>query len=383
MRGRELLAPLHAGADERRSGVEQRHAVLRRDLPQPVPAAGVWRPLVHHLGGSVGQRAVGDVAVPGHPAHVGGAPVDVGLGLEVEDRPVRPGGLGEVAARGVQDALGPAGGAGGVEQEQRLLGGEGLRLMGVGLGVDDVGPPDVAALGPVDVLPGALDHDDARDVGAAGQGLVEDRLEAARGAAAVAAVRGDHDLGLRVGDPVDERLGGEAAEHHRVRRAEAGAGQHRDHGLGDHRQVDADPVAGLDAERGQGVRGPAHLALQVGVRQVTTVALGLADPVDRDPLAVAGGHVPVDAVDGDVEGAVGEPLGERRLPVEDPGEGGLPLQPAGLLGPEAEPVGRGPLVGLSGDVGAGGQLGRRLEAAVLAGQGLQPGLGVGHVCSSW
>jgi hypothetical protein len=32
------------------------------------------------------------------------------------------------------------------------------------------------------------------------------------------------------------------------------AGEHRDHGLGDHRQVDRDPVAGRDAELEQRVR---------------------------------------------------------------------------------------------------------------------------------
>ena len=36
---------------------------------------------------------------------------------------------------------------------------------------------------------------------------------------------------------------GEAAEHHRVDRADARAGQHREHGLGDHRHVDQHAVA--------------------------------------------------------------------------------------------------------------------------------------------
>jgi hypothetical protein len=44
-----------------------------------------------------------------------------------------------------------------------------------------------------------------------------------------------------------------------------GAGQHRDDGLGDHRHVDRDPVAGLDAELGQRVGGLADLVLELGV----------------------------------------------------------------------------------------------------------------------
>ena len=45
----------------------------------------VGRALVHDRGGAVGERPVDDVAVPGHPADVGRAPVDVGVRLEVED----------------------------------------------------------------------------------------------------------------------------------------------------------------------------------------------------------------------------------------------------------------------------------------------------------
>ena len=49
----------------------------------------------------------------------------------------------------------------------------------------------------------------------------------------------------------------EPAEHHRVHRAEPGAGQHRDDRLRDHRHVDHDPVALADAEPAQrpGERG--------------------------------------------------------------------------------------------------------------------------------
>ncbi len=55
-------------------------------------------------------------------------------------------------------------------------------------------------------------------------------------------------LGPGVVDADGELVGGEAAEHHRVHGADARAGQHRDHGLGDHRHVDDDPVALGDAE---------------------------------------------------------------------------------------------------------------------------------------
>ena len=124
--GRDVLAPLHERADRGRRGVEDRHLVLLDDLPEPALVRGVRRALVDHQGGAVRQRPVDDVGVPGDPADVGRAPVDVGVRLEVEDRVVGVGDLGQVAAGGVQDSLRFSGGSRGVEDEQRVLGVEGL-----------------------------------------------------------------------------------------------------------------------------------------------------------------------------------------------------------------------------------------------------------------
>ena len=53
-----------------------------------------------------------------------------------------------------------------------------------------------------------------------------------------------HDDGrLGVVDPHGEFIRGEPAEHHRVDGAEAGASEHRDHRLGDHRHIDDHAIA--------------------------------------------------------------------------------------------------------------------------------------------
>src|SRR5690606_746331 len=109
--------------------------------------------------------------VTGDPADVRGAPVDVGLRLEVEDVLVGVRGLREVPAGRVEDALGLPGGAGGVEDEQRVLG---LDVHGREVGAlagDDLVPPDVTVVVPGDVLPGAPhDEDLLHRCVAAGQG---------------------------------------------------------------------------------------------------------------------------------------------------------------------------------------------------------------------
>ena len=63
-----------------------------------------------------------------------------------------------------------------------------------------------------------------------------------------------------------QRLRREAAEDDGVRRADPGAGEHRDRQLRDHRHVDRDPVALLDAELLERVGGLLDLAMEVARR---------------------------------------------------------------------------------------------------------------------
>src|SRR3546814_2643258 len=98
-----------------------------------------------------------DLAVAGHPAHVGGAPVDV-VFLEVEHRLMGVGAEHQVAAGGVQHALRFAGGTGGVEDEQRVFRVHALGLAGVGLAVDDGVEPAVARHLHVDRAAGVAHH---------------------------------------------------------------------------------------------------------------------------------------------------------------------------------------------------------------------------------
>ena len=184
---------------------------------------------------------------------------------------------------------------------------------------------------------------------------VDRRLELRRLAAPPAAVGGDDDLRLGVVDPAGERLRGEAAEDDRVRRADPGAGEHRDRQLGDHRHVDRDAVAGRDPELEQGVGGLLDLAMEVRVGDRPGVA-GLADPVVGDLAAEPVLDVPVDAVVRDVELAADEPAGERQLPLERRVEVLGPADAlAGELRPERLEVGLGLEVQVRGGVRLGGE----------------------------
>ena len=250
-----------------------------------------------------------------------------------------------------------------------MLGVERLRLVHVGRGLERLVPPHVDVVVPGHVGAGTPDHEDLLDRAVAGDGGVDRGLQRRGRSPAVAPVGGDDDLGLGIEDAGAQRVGGEAAEHHRVRGTEPGAGPHRDDRLGNHRQVDRHPVALAHAQGLQGVGGPADLPLQLGVGERPGVT-GLADEVDRHLVAAAGLDVPVDAVVRRVELAPDEPLGERRVvPVEGAGEVGGPGEvAAGLLGPEVLVVGVGGGVQVGPAVGLRRELLAGRELAVLVGQ---------------
>ena len=132
-------------------------------------------------------------------------------------------------------------------------------------------------------------------------GRIDIGLQRHLAAAAQALVGGDDDRGFAVLDPAGQRIGREAAEHDRVDRADPGAGEHREGSLGDHRQVDGDPVALLDAMRLQHVGEAADLGVQLAVGDRAVDCVGVVALPDDRGLVAALGEVAVEAIERDVE----------------------------------------------------------------------------------
>ena len=122
---------------------------------------------------------------------------------------------------------------------------------------------------------GALDDDHRLHVRALLQRLVGVGLERNLLAAAQAFVGGDDEIRLAIVDAAGEAVGREAAEDDRMNRADARAGEHRVGGLRDHRHVDGDAVALLDAVRLQHVGEAADFVVQLAIGDV------LGDGSDR------------------------------------------------------------------------------------------------------
>ena len=169
----------------------------------------------------------------------------------------------QIAGRRVQHALGFAGRAAGVEDEERMFAVERLGgAIGGGVGHQFV-PPEIAARLHVDLLIAAIEDDALLDGRRLRQGGIDVLLERHDLAAPPAAVGGDDQPGLGVVVAVGDGVGAEAAEDDGVHRADAGTGEHGDGQLGDHRHVDGDAVAGLDAQSFEHVGELADFAVQI------------------------------------------------------------------------------------------------------------------------
>ena len=378
---REFVAELHQCAQCGRRGVENRDPVVLADFPEAA-GVGVHRPaFVDHRGAAGRQRTVGDVGVAGDPADVRGAPEDVVV-AQVEHPQVCDHGVQQVAGAGMLDALGFAGGAGGVQQEQRVVGADPFGFAYAGLALGDVVPPVVAAVLHRHVVTGAFEYDHVVDaVAAVIHRLVDVLFQRDDLAGAVAAVSGDDDRGAGVIDAVTQGFGREAAEHDRVDRADAGAGLHRDHGLNRHRQIDDHAVAVADAHFFQAVGEAAHFVVQLLVADVGGLTL-FAFENNRGLVGLVR-EVTVDAVIRHVHLAVAEPAEKRRAAVvQHRRERFVPVEMfAGQFCPETVVVFLGPLVQgfeVRGfDACLRGEVGGWIETASFGQGGADVGIGHG------
>ena len=175
------------------------------------------------------------------------------------------------------------------------------------------------------------------DAGRLGHRRICGRLERERRPSSPPTVGRDEHLGLRVVDPVAQGLRREPSKDNRMRGADAGAGQHGDGQLGDHRQVDVDPIALRHTEVLEDVGQPRDLVEQLRIGDGARVT-GLALPVVRDLVAASGHHVTVEAVVGGVELAAHEPLRKGQVPLADAVPTLVPVQCEGLAFPKFQPV---------------------------------------------
>ena len=148
----------------------------------------------------------------------------------------------------MQHALGLAGRAGGVEDEERVFSIHRLGRAGGWLARDQVVIPDIAGRIPVHLAASALDDDNLFDAGRVMHGAVDIGLQRRRLAATHTLIGGDDDIAGAIIDPSRQGFGRETAKHDRMDRTDAGAGQHGIGRFRDHRHIDGDPVAFLDAE---------------------------------------------------------------------------------------------------------------------------------------
>ncbi len=164
--------------------------------------------------------------------------------------------------------------------------------------------PDVASLLPIDRAAGAFDDENFFDDSL---GLLDRRidigLERDLLAAANALIRGDQDFRAAIADASGKRIGREAAEDDGMDGADARASEHGISRLGDHRHIDRDRVALLDALRLQHIGEAADMIVQFAIGDMERLVRIVAFPDDRR-LVAAGFEMTVEAVHRDIGDAI-------------------------------------------------------------------------------
>lgn len=251
----------------------------------------------------------------GDPAEIGSTPVDVAV-VVVEDILVRHCGIDEIAAGGVHHALRFAGGAGCTDDEQRVFRVHFLWRAFIWDALGEFVVIVIAALQHLDRGAGAPDHDDAcHRPGKLVQRSVHIGLQLHLAPAARALVCCHHDGAHGIGDAACQAFGHDTADDRRMDRADARAGEHGIDRLGDHRQVEGDAVALPDALRLQDVRPFHDMGVQFAIGDAGVILRVVPLPDDGDLVAPLG-QMPVDAIIGDVGGALLEPLDRDLAPLE-------------------------------------------------------------------
>src|SRR5438067_9934978 len=115
-----LVSPADERADRRRGGVQNIDTIFFDDFPEAVRLRPVWHPLVHDSRRTIRQRTINNVAVPGHPADVSGAPKNIFV-ANVED--VFHGRIDahEITACRMQNSLRFPSGTAGIEKVEWML----------------------------------------------------------------------------------------------------------------------------------------------------------------------------------------------------------------------------------------------------------------------
>src|SRR5271166_2983766 len=152
-------------------------------------------------------------------------------------------------------------------------------------------------------------------------------------AAAPSAIGGDAKDRFGVVDAIAQGLGGESAEDDRMDRADARAGEHRDHCFGNQRHVDRNAVAGFNSETLEGVTTLTDLVGEHLIGQHPGVAR-LAFPDKRRLVAAGSAQMAIEAIVRNVELTADEPFGEGRIPSERFCERFEPVQFSSTFGPK-------------------------------------------------
>ena len=183
-------------------------------------------------------------------------------------------------------------------------------------------------------------------VGGEGDGFVQQGLIGHHAVGLDPAGGGDNQFRMGILDAGGQLLGGKAAKHHRMHRAQTRTGQHGHQGFGDHGHIDQDGVAlfnTLIADDGSQTR---HLIAHLPIGQL---AFGARDRavINDGQLVAALSHMPVQRIIAGIDLCIGKPAAIDALTgIESTARRFDPVNGFGHIQPECFTIRHRCLIGL-------------------------------------
>ena len=250
------------------------------------------------------------------PAHIGTTPIHIVV-FEIKDPFGGHVGVEVIAACGVNNPLGFARGAAGVEDEEHIFG---VHRFGRTVSGDfflQIMPPMVAPCFHVDGFFCSLNDQDIFDAGGM---VIGDRrinliLEGHCFIFAEPPIGSNHQFGFGIFEATAESFGTKPPKDHSVGRTNPRTGEEGNDGFGDHWHINSDAIAFFDPQFFHGVGELTNLMVQLGVGEGTRVT-GFPFPDEGGFIFAPSFQVAIEAVMGNVDLAVDKPFCEGRLPIE-------------------------------------------------------------------
>ena len=304
----------HQRPNRGRRRVKMRHAILLHHFPEPPGIRIRRRPLKNNPRRPIYQRSIQNITVPGNPPSIRRTPIHIILPhlKHIAKRVTR---VHHIPATRMQHPLRLARRPRRIQNKQRIFGIHLHRLVLLRRIPDQHMPPLIPPLDPRDLPVRSLTHNHTMHRRAILQRLIRNILQWHMLIPTPQAIIRNQHFRITILNPLRQRLRRKSGKHNRMHRPHPCTRQRRNHQLRRHRHIDTNPIPLLDPLVLQHIRKPAHILMQLPVRNRPPKTIRMIRLKNKRRLVANRIQMPIQRIFRDVHLP---PLKPRHIPLLKP-----------------------------------------------------------------